>query len=122
MGKKDEEIKRQKAMADELRETNTMLLAKCKSLAAYNAQHTGDIAALNENHNKAVAELQKQIQELTEFRQLMVVNVNITGVQDIDKCLSDATSLVTKRLEELGKLDDYVILAVPHTMAISIPR
>ena len=97
MGKKDEEIERQRARADELGNTNTMLVAKCKSL-------------------------KNKIQEITDHRQLMVVNVNITGVQDIDKCLNDAVSLVVKRLTEGGKQDDYFVLAVPHTTAIDIPR
>lgn len=100
---------------NDLEEVKTALSETAHQLA-------GDIEALNGNHNKMIADFQQQIQELTDYRQLMVINVNIAGVQDIDKCLADAVSQVEKRLDELKIKDDYVILAVPHTMAIDIPR
>lgn len=97
MGKKDEEIERL-------------------------SEALGKQVNINAEQHGENAKLKNQIQEMQDHRQLMVINVNVTGVQDIDKCLGDATSLVTKRLEELKKQDEFVILAVPHTMAIDIPR
>ena len=108
-------VKKGAKKINDLEEVKTALSETAHQLA-------GDIEALNENHNKMITEFQKKIQELTAHRQLMVINMNVAGVQDIDKCLADAVSLVEKRLDELKIKDDYVILAVPHTMAIDIPR
>lgn len=143
MSKKDDEIKRLKSnlqreldmtagLHDEKADLEVIVkkgakkikdLEEVKTALSETAhQLAGDIEALNENHNKMMAESLKKIQELTDHRQLMVINVNVAGVPDLDKCLADAVSLVEKRLVELKIKDDYVILAVPHTMAIDIPR
>ena len=76
----------------------------------------------NEMHSGIVKQLQAQIKELQEHKSLMIVNVHIIGGQDIDKALDSSVKILEKRLESLGLKDDYDILAIPHTLALSILR
>lgn len=136
MSKKDDEIARLKNKYAEQTEKhaitldkmieaekeNKELLAKNVGLTDNNQQLNNQIEELTMLHATQIKAFQEKLTELSEYKPLMIVTVNITGVPDIGKTLDDAVTLLTARLEALGLKDKYTILAVPHTMSIGISR
>lgn len=67
-------------------------------------------------------ELERKIRELENKKELMILTVNVTGVQDIKTTLTNATAVVQERLAGMGLKDKYHVLAIPHTLSLEIPR
>jgi len=113
MGKKDERIKELQAMLnaseterDELKGTSKELIQR--------------LEAVHKQANAQAEAFQAKFKEITEHKPMMILNVNVSGVQDVEEICNKAVTLLEDRLEKLGMKDKYRVLALPHTMSIGI--
>ena len=97
-------------------------IGKQKSI---NASLTQKIALLEKekegllNH---LSNMNQQMKGMAEHKSLMIVNVNVTGADDVSELLNKSADLMKERLKELGLDERYNILTVPHTLSVGIVR